>query len=32
MTGLAADDCVWNICFNTVLLATVDEKDCIIRG
>jgi hypothetical protein len=26
------DDGVWNIFFNTVLLATLDEKDYIIRG
>ncbi len=26
------DDGVWNIFFNTVLLATLDEKDYVIRG
>ena len=26
------DDGVWNIHFNTVLLATLDERDYIIRG
>ena len=26
------DEGVWNIFFNTVLLATLDEKDYIIRG
>lgn len=26
------DDGVWNIFFNTVLLATLDEEDYIIRG
>ena len=26
------DDGVWNIFFNPVLLATLDEKDYIIRG
>ena len=27
-----ADDGVWSIYFNTVLLATLDERDYIIRG
>ena len=27
-----ADDGVWAIYFNTVLLATLDERDFIIRG
>lgn len=26
------DDGVWNVFFNTVLLATLDQKDYIIRG
>lgn len=26
------DDGVWSICFNTVLVATLDERDYIIRG
>jgi hypothetical protein len=26
------DDGVWNLFFNTVLLATLDERDYIIRG
>jgi hypothetical protein len=26
------DDGVWSIYFNTVLLATLDERDYIIRG
>jgi hypothetical protein len=26
------DDGVWNIFFSTVLLATLDQKDYIIRG
>jgi hypothetical protein len=27
-----SDDGMWNIHFNTVLLATLDERDYIIRG
>ena len=26
------DDGVWSIYFNTVLIATLDERDCLIRG
>ncbi len=26
------DDGIWSIYFNTVLLATLDERDYIIRG
>ena len=26
------DDGVWAICFDTVLLATLDERDFLIRG
>ena len=26
------DDGIWSIFFNTVLIATVDERDYIIRG
>ena len=26
------DDGIWSIVFNTVLIATVDERDYIIRG
>jgi hypothetical protein len=26
------DDGLWSICFHTVLLATFDERDCIIQS
>ena len=32
MEGVQTDDGVWAIHFNTVLLATFDERDYIITG
>jgi hypothetical protein len=30
--GLETDDGIWAIYFNTVLIATLDERDYLIRG